>query len=270
MGRSHPVPVMVSGAQAGGRLSMSSQRRHGQCRPPGIRRVRAPVKDDAGRGWVVGETRQSAARGVGGRTSPRSRGQGPPPRSTPAPCGSVVATAASSPPRVRRGQGFTACARVAPRTARPMRSRPRRFPRAWTGPAGGLCPLGPLGLAGPTPRHLKDRPGRRPDKPPEAGHPHQQDHRPGDNSDRRRRTTPGLGDDQRVPTAMAPVGPDTCTDDPPNTAATMPATGAVQRSGRRVPTPDAAPKPRARGRAKSTDRQPGHRGRPARTFAGPA
>ena len=49
-------------------------------------------------------------------------------------------------------------------------------------------------------------------------------------------------------TTMAPVGPDTWTCEPPNTAATSPATIAVT-SPASAPAPDAMPKPSARGSA---------------------
>ena len=42
-------------------------------------------------------------------------------------------------------------------------------------------------------------------------------------------------------TAMAPVGPDTCSDDPPKMAATSPAMMAVTRPAA-APTPDVTPK----------------------------
>ena len=48
--------------------------------------------------------------------------------------------------------------------------------------------------------------------------------------------------------AIAPVGPDTCTEEPPNTAATIPATMAVTMPAV-APTPDATPKPSAKGSA---------------------
>ena len=57
-------------------------------------------------------------------------------------------------------------------------------------------------------------------------------------------------------TAMAPVGPDTWTDDPPNTAATMPATIAVTM-------PAVAPPPRRR-------RSPGREGRATTPTVSPA
>ncbi len=49
-------------------------------------------------------------------------------------------------------------------------------------------------------------------------------------------------------TAIAPVGPDTCTCDPPKTAATSPATTAVINPAA-APTPELIPKARANGRA---------------------
>jgi hypothetical protein len=49
-------------------------------------------------------------------------------------------------------------------------------------------------------------------------------------------------------TVIAPVGPETCTWLPPNSAATTPATTAVTRPAV-APSPEAMPKARARGRA---------------------
>ena len=49
-------------------------------------------------------------------------------------------------------------------------------------------------------------------------------------------------------TVMAPVGPETCTLDPPKTAATIPATMAVTKPAS-APRPVVMPKARASGRA---------------------
>ncbi len=49
-------------------------------------------------------------------------------------------------------------------------------------------------------------------------------------------------------TTIAPVGPDTCTFDPPKTAATTPATIAVMRPTS-APTPELTPNASARGSA---------------------
>ena len=59
-------------------------------------------------------------------------------------------------------------------------------------------------------------------------------------------------------TAMAPVGPETCTDDPPKTAATIPATMAVMIPAV-APTPEATPNPKARGRATTPTVNPARR-----------
>ena len=57
-------------------------------------------------------------------------------------------------------------------------------------------------------------------------------------------------------TAMAPVGPETCTDDPPKTAATIPATMAVT-----IPAvgshPGGDPESQSKRKGDDTDGQPG-------------
>ncbi|MEZ5261853.1 MAG: hypothetical protein R2755_08755 [Acidimicrobiales bacterium] len=59
-------------------------------------------------------------------------------------------------------------------------------------------------------------------------------------------------------TVMAPVGPETCSDDPPNTAATRPATMAVVNP-EAAPSPEVTPKARARGSATTPTVSPASR-----------
>ena len=62
-------------------------------------------------------------------------------------------------------------------------------------------------------------------------------------------------------TVIAPVGPDTCRLDPPNTAAAAPATIAVT-SPAVAPTPDATPKASANGNATTATVTPASRSLP--------
>ena len=91
---------------------------------------------------------------------------------------------------------------------------------------------------------------------PEAGRGPSEDDHPGDDGDRRNGPVPSWATIGASTTAMAPVGPETCTDDPPKTAATMPATMAVM-----IPAvgsdPRRDPESESQRKCDDTDRQPG-------------
>ncbi len=165
---------------------------------------------------------------------------------------SIVATTSAPITRVP-----PACAAVAPRTATHAESRTPEPPGLDRPTRSGTC-WRPMVTAIPTVNPSRTGQGTNRTRRPSPATPITTTITPARTAMAATDRVPSWATIGASTTAMAPVGPDTCTDEPPNTAATTPATMAVTIPAV-GPTPDATPNPSASGRATTPTVRPATR-----------